>query len=185
VSFADTLADVIGRLDLAEVPYMVTGSLASSYHGEPRSTLDVDIVIDPETATLERLVDALLEASFYVDRGVATQALAERSQFNAISGDSVKVDFIIRKARPFSVTEFARREPADLLGTMGYVATAEDVVLSKLEWAAASGSDRQVRDAAAIVAIDEALDRTYIARWAAALGVSEAWRSISEAADPH
>jgi hypothetical protein len=178
VTFADLLADLIARLDDAGVPYMVTGSLASSYHGQPRSTLDVDIVIDPDRNALDRLVDALVEGSYYVDRDVASQALDERTQFNAIGRDALKVDFIIRKERAFSVTEFARREPADLLGTDGFVATAEDVVLSKLEWAAQSGSDRQVRDAAGIVAVDEALDRTYIARWAVVLGVSEAWRSI-------
>src|SRR4029079_2987350 len=100
------------------------------------------------------------------------------SQFNAIGRDALKVDFIIRKARPFSVEEFRRREPADLLGTPGYVAPAEDVVLAKLEWAAASDSERQLRDAAAIVAVDEDLDTAYVDRWAPVLGVTDAWHTI-------
>jgi hypothetical protein len=160
---------------------MLTGSLASSYYGEPRSTRDVDIVIDPDAAGLERLIDALIDGAYYVDRAVASQALDERTQFNAIGSDALKVDFIIRKDRPYSVEEFGRRRRADLLGTAGFLASAEDVVLAKLEWAAASGSERQVLDAAAIVAIDHTLDRSYIAHWAEALGVSSAWRSIKDA----
>ena len=65
----------------------------------------------------------------------------------------------------------------------GFVATAEDVVLAKLEWAAESGSDRQLRDAAAIVAVTTDLDVAYVDRWAAALGVTAAWGSIREQTD--
>jgi hypothetical protein len=182
VTFAGLLADVIGRLDRTGIPHMVTGSLASSYHGEPRATLDLDIVIDPSPATLSRLVEDLAAAGFYVDAKTAEAALRERSQFNAIGPDVTKVDFIIRKDRPFSIEEFARREPADLLGTSGFVATAEDLVVAKLEWAAASDSDRQRRDVLGIVRVAVDLDEAYIDRWAAALEVGEAWRAIRDEA---
>lgn len=181
MTFAGVLATVIAALDGAGVPYMITGSLASSYHGEPRATQDVDIVIDPGPGTLERLVDALLQAGFYVDRDVARTALAERTQFNAIGSDGSKVDFIIRKDRAFSVEEFARREPADLLGTAGFVTTAEDLILAKLEWAHATGSERQLRDVAGIVAIRHSLDEDYIERWASALGTNDAWHQARDA----
>ncbi len=175
MTFGELLATVVGRLDLARIPYMVTGSLASSYHGEPRATRDVDIVIDPDAASLTRLVDSLVAAGFYVDLDAARQSLVDRTQFNAIGPEATKIDFIIRRDRPFSIEEFARRQPADLLGTPGFVATAEDLVIVKLEWAAASGSDRQLRDVAGILAIAETLDVAYIERWAAALGVAETW----------
>lgn len=178
MTFAGLLAEVIARLDAAEVPYMVTGSLASSYHGEPRATLVADIVIDPTHATLDRLLDGLRGADFYVDRAVALRAFDERTQFNAIGPDALKVDFMIRKDRPFSIEEFGRRRPADLLGTPGFVVSAEDLVLAKLEWAAASDSERQLRDAAAIVALGDALDEAYISLWADVLDVSAAWREI-------
>ena len=180
MTFADLLADVIARLDRAEVPYMITGSLASSYHGEPRATRDADIVIDPTRATLTLLIEGLIEGGFYVDREAAADAFRDRTQFNAIGPDALKVDFIIRKARPFSRAEFERRERADLLGTAGYIATAEDLVIAKLEWAAASDSDRQRRDAASIVAVANELDEVYIDRWAAALGLTEAWHAIRD-----
>ncbi len=115
MTFAALLADVVAMLDRARVPYMVTGSLASSFHGEPRATLDVDVVIDPTPASLASLTDELLRSDFYVDADAARQALDDRSQFNAIGSGAFKVDFIIRKDRPFSIEEFGRRQPADLL----------------------------------------------------------------------
>ena len=182
MTFAELLAAVITRLDAAGVPHMVTGSLASSYHGEPRATWDVDIVIDPTVDTLTRFVGSLLAADFYVDPDVAREALAQRSQFNAIGPDATKVDLIIRRDRPFSIEEFARRAPADLLGTPGFVATAEDLVIAKLEWAETTGSERQMRDVAGIVAIAGDLDEDYIERWTSALGIREAWHRAREAA---
>ena len=159
---------------------MVTGSLASSYHGEPRATRDVDIVIDPDRDRITQLVDGLIAAGFYVDRDTALGAIKARTQFNAIGPDASKVDFIVRRDRPFSIAEFARRQPADLLGTAGFVTTAEDLVIAKLEWAAVSGSDRQLRDVAGILAVTETLDAAYIERWVAALGVAETWRMVRD-----
>ena len=180
MTFGELLATIIERLDRAGIPYMVSGSLASSYHGEPRATRDVDIVVEPEPDALSELVDDLQAAGFHVDREVAVDALNRRSQFNAIGPDASKVDFIIRRDRPFSRQEFSRRQPADLLGTVGFVTTAEDLVLAKLEWAAASGSDRQMADVAGIVAITNGLDTAYIDRWAAELGVADAWRRLRD-----
>jgi hypothetical protein len=178
VTFAELLANVIGRLDRAGIPYMVTGSLASSYHGEPRATRDADIVIDPTPESLALLADSLADGGFYIVRQAALGALASRTRFNAIGPDASKVDFIVRKDRPFSVEEFRRRQAADLLGSSGFVATAEDLVIAKLEWAAASGSDRQLRDAAGIVAVADGLDEAYIERWVAALDLIDAWRGV-------
>jgi hypothetical protein len=178
LTFAELLPDVIGRLDRAGVPYMVTGSLASSFHGEPRATRVVDIVIDPTPQSLARLVESLVDGNYYVDADAAYEALAGRAQFNAVGPDSSKIDFIVRKERAFAIEEFGRRQQADLLGTAAFVASAEDLVIAKLEWAAASDSDRQLRDAARIVAVADDLDEAYIDRWAAALDLTDAWREI-------
>ena len=182
MTFAGLFAEVISRLDRAGIPHMVTGSLASSYHGEPRATRDLDIVIDPSRAALSRLIEDLAGAGLHIDAETAQAALRDRSQFNAIGPDVTKVDFIIRNERPFSIEEFARREAADLLGTSGFVATAEDLVVAKLEWAAASDSDRQRRDVLGIVRVAVDLDEGYIDRWATALGLDEAWRAIRDEA---
>jgi len=178
VTFGQVLAVVIGLLEQSGIPYMVTGSLASSYHGEPRSTRDADIVIDPSPDSIESLVRDLAAAGFYVDPDVAREAVAARSQFNAIGPGAAKIDFIIRRDRPFSVEEFRRRQPADLLGTRGFIASAEDVILAKLEWAKATGSDRQLDDVVGILAVADELDLAYVERWAVALDVADVWRAI-------
>ena len=91
------------------------------------------------------------------------------------------MDLIIRKDRAFSREEFSRRQAADLAGTTVSLASPEDTVLSKLEWAKkGGGSDRQVADVAGIIAVKaEGLDREYIERWAAILDVLDLWRRAS------
>jgi hypothetical protein len=78
------------------------------------------------------------------------------------------------------VTEFERRARRAVLGVQLPVCTAEDSVLSKLEWAKkGGGSERQLRDVAGIVALQgDALDRAYITRWAEELGVAELWEAV-------
>jgi hypothetical protein len=87
---------------------------------------------------------------------------------------------IIRRDRPFSQQEFARRVSADLsLGRPVSIVTAEDAVLSKLEWARMAGdSERQLADAAGVLAINPSLDRGYIEHWATELGVLDLWRRL-------
>jgi hypothetical protein len=180
VTAADLLATAITLLDRAGVPFMVTGSYASSYHGEPRATLDLDIVIDPDAGSLARLIAGLVAARFYVDADAATSALAERGVFNAIGRDASKIDFIVRKDRPFSKAEFERRIPVDLLGTPGFMATAEDMIIAKLEWAAASDSERQLRDVEGMWAANrERLDQAYVGRWIEALGLTPNWNRVA------
>jgi hypothetical protein len=175
-SIGSLLGHVAGLLEIAGVPYMVAGSFASAFYSTPRTTLDVDIVIDPRPASLEAFVSSLDSVRFYVDDEVARDALRRRSMFNIIDSDTGwKVDLIIRKARAFSVEEMARRRPVQLFGASVYVASPEDVVVSKLEWAKASGSERQLRDVAEVLAGQPELDTAYIERWVDELGLGAEW----------
>jgi hypothetical protein len=161
---------------------MVTGSVASSYHGRPRLTHDADIVIDPTAEQLEELVGSLLAEGHYVDAARARDALRRRLQFNVVDARSAfKVDLILRKERPFSRAELDRRRSVDLVpGVRVSLASAEDTILSKLEWAKKAGrSEKQIDDAAGVLAVNPGLDRAYVERWAADLGVSDLWREIS------
>lgn len=184
MTLAELLADVIHRLEVAQIPYMVTGSVASTYHGEPRATRDLDIVIDPSTETLARFVESLVAGGYDVDRDAASGALRERTQFTAIGAGATKVDFIVRKDRPFSRAEFDRRRPADLLGTAAFVASVEDMIIAKLEWSLPFDSDRQLRDVAAMLAVSgDTIDRGYVDGWVRALGLLDAWRRVTDQSD--
>jgi hypothetical protein len=176
---------VVGLVRLLErlgIPHMVTGSVASSYHGRPRLTHDADVVVDPTAGQLEELLSGLLAEGHYVDPAHARDALRRRLQFSVVDARSAfKVDLIVRKERPFSREELDRRRSVDLLpGVRVSLASAEDTILSKLEWAKKAGrSEKQVEDAAGVLAVNPGIDRAYVERWAAELGVSDLWREIS------
>ena len=114
-------------------------------------------------------------------RGAASPPRRQARRRGHPSHGGYKVDLIVRKARPFSVEEFCRREPAELFGARVFVATAEDSILAKLEWAKLGDSERQIRDVSGILEVRAgALDRDYIEKWAAALGLTEEWRRIQD-----
>lgn len=174
------LARVVGALGASGVPYMLAGSFASSHHGAPRATQDIDIVVDPTFESLDRLLVALKGDDVYFDAEVARAELRRRGQFNVIDGTTAwKVDVIFRKARPFSNEEMSRRVRAVVLGVNVFVASAEDTVLAKLEWAKMGESERQLRDVRALLeARGDSLDRAYIERWLDELGVRELWSRV-------
>lgn len=179
-----TLARVATRLNDAGVPYMVVGSVAALLHGRVRSTIDVDLVIDPTPASLDRFLAALGEEQFYLSKEAAHEALSRRSQFNIIDfASGLKIDLIVRKEREFSRAEFQRRRDVAAFGTTFPVATLEDTILAKLEWSKiAGGSNRQLEDVAQLVGLGgDALDADYIERWAGTLDVMEPWRGICAA----
>lgn len=177
MSGSDFLARLVALLGGAEIPHMVAGSFASTFHGVSRATQDIDLVIDPAGAALETFLASLDPDGYYVDADTARDALRRRSQFNVIDmATAWKADLIIRKARPFSIEEFARRQPAELMGVRTYVATAEDSIISKLEWAKQSDSTRQLRDVAGIVATRaNALDFDYLEHWVRNLALEAEW----------
>lgn len=178
------LSRIVGMLNEASIPYMVVGSLASSFHGEPRQTRDIDIVIDPTPDALRRFVEGLPPDDFYADADAAMEALERRTSFNLVETESGwKVDLIIRRDRPFSREELGRRIRVELLGTGAEIATAEDTIIAKLEWATEGQSERQLRDVAAILETQGAtLDEDYIGRWVGALGIEDAWARAQELA---
>jgi hypothetical protein len=178
----EALFEVVRVLERLHIPHMVTGSLASSFHGRPRFTHDADIVVDPSLDQLDELVRALDDRGFYLDADRARDALRRRLQFNAIETKSAfKIDLIIRKDRPFSREELGRRQVVDLSpGVRVAVASPEDTILSKLEWAKKAGrSEKQIEDASGVLAVNPAVDRAYIDRWARELDVLDLWREIT------
>jgi len=174
------LRTIVGALEAAGIPHMIVGSFASSVHGEPRTTRDLDLVIDPGGEQLARLLEALDPDAYYVDPDVARDAYRRRTMFNVIEiATAWKLDLIIRKARPFSIEEMRRRQVVSILGVEVATATAEDTIIAKLEWAKESGSDRQLEDVAGILRVrGPDLDVDYIERWSAILELAEPWRRV-------
>lgn len=170
----EALQFVLDKLEENGVDYMLTGSFASNMHGLPRATYDADIVIEVESGFPEGFVGSL-GGDFYVSVEAAREAVSSRSMFNVIHLETgFKVDFIVRRTRPFSKEEFSRREKGVFLGKSRWFATPEDVILSKLEWAEVGASERQFLDAVNVAKVQGTrLDRPYLEKWAKELSIQE------------
>jgi len=141
--------------------------------------MDTDLVVDLRPEHAEPLVKALGN-SFYVDIEAVHDAIRHRSSFNIIHLETMfKVDIFLPKQRPFDKAQFERRT-RQVIATnperTAYVASAEDTILTKLEWYRLGGeiSERQWRDVLGILAVQQGqLDLTYLQRWSTELGVAD------------
>jgi hypothetical protein len=183
-----TPGEVIGRIaDLlarAGIEYMLTGSFASSYHGAPRATQDIDVVIAATPEQLRSFAELLPASEYYLDVKAALRAQEREGLFNVIDRSSGwKIDFIFRRSRPFSRTEFDRRSRVRVGEMTLFIASAEDVLIAKLEWAKRGGSERQIEDVAGILRIrSKDLDGPYVQRWIQELGLESQWSAANRAA---
>jgi hypothetical protein len=182
----ETALSVARHLDAMGILHTIGGSIASSFAGEPRSTIDIDVV----AAIDERHVDALvsaLSAEFYIDAGALRRAIRTHSSTNLIhQATQLKVDLFVAGGTPLDARQLARRLAVDLGdGRRLYVHPPEDILLQKLRWFRRGGevSDRQWRDIAAIVLVQGGrLDREYLRQGAEILGVSDLLdRALAEA----
>lgn len=183
----DLLRYAVETLERLSIPYMIVGSFASSVHGEPRMTQDIDIVIDPSPAQLDHLCAAFPGDDYYVSRDAARQALAGRDQFNVIHPDSGnKIDFMIARADAWGREQVSRRSMVPILPDReAYVAKPEDVILAKLLYYQEGGSEKHLRDITGVLKAGRtAVDRAYIDRWACDLGVVDEWQAVLNRVQP-
>jgi hypothetical protein len=172
------IAPVVEALEELGVAYHFGGSVASSVHGIPRLTIDVDIVADLRLEHVRPLVKQL-EAEYYIDADAVRDAIRRRSSFNAIHLDTMlKVDVFIPKTRAFDQEELRRtRQEVLAEGTRPfYTASPEDTILNKLEWYRMGGevSTSQWNDILGVLKVQgTALDMVYLQRWAKALQVTD------------
>jgi hypothetical protein len=173
------LVDCLRRLNRADLRYMLTGSMASNYWGIPRTTHDLDVVIQLPPSAVERMVAAFKD-DFFLDDAAVRAAYQPPHQFNAIDlRSSLKVDFWMLRPMPFEREMFDRRREVKVAGERAWIGTAEDVLLHKLYWHRITPSERQLGDAAGIAAVQEgALDEGYLRKWAAELGVIQTLEDV-------
>jgi len=170
---------VIDVLEDLAIPYHVGGSFASSLHGIPRQTRDLDLVAELALARVPLLV-ARLQNDFYLDADNMRRAIQRHSHFNLIHLKSgFKIDIFCRGVEPFDRSEFNRSKlerltddpPRDVI-----VKSPEDTLLRKLQWYRLGGesSDRQWNDILGILQTQgERLDREYLRYWAGELEIED------------
>lgn len=162
----DVLLKTVEKLDLLGIPYMVTGAFAVSYYGRPRSTHDIDLVVETDLSGIQPLHQAFRD-DFYASREAMEDACRHGSMFNLIHNlTAIKVDFWMLEDTPFDLERFSRRVEQEIRGMPVCLSSPEDMVIIKLDWFKKTCVSKHFEDALGIVQIQQdALDIGYTRRW--------------------
>jgi hypothetical protein len=176
---------VAAELERLGIEYLVGGSLASSVHGLPRTTQDVDMVARIAGRHVDDLVSSL-EQEFYIDAGMINDAIRRRASFNIIHlATMMKVDIFVFSGDALSQEEMRRKVSVPLRSTAIWFASPEDIVLQKLDWYRKGDgiSERQWKDTVGVIAVQgERFDLEYARRWAEQMALAELLdRAVAEA----
>ncbi len=169
----ELLADCLRRLNRLGLAYMLTGSMASNAWGIPRTTHDLDFVLQIPPSQTAALA-AAFDGDYFVDEAAIRAAYQPPYQCNVIHVPSaLKIDFWLLRTVPFEREMFRRRMRQEIFGEPAWLATAEDVILHKLYWHTITPSERQLGDVAGVIAVQKGrLDETYLRQWATEIGVA-------------
>lgn len=174
----EVLKLVCNRLEIADIPYMLTGSLAAHFYAVPRMTRDIDIVIELLKPEMDRFFQ-LFKSDFYIVKDSISEAIENQGMFNMIHNDSIfKVDFIIRKDSSYRNAEFQRRCHLRLGDLESWVVSPEDLILSKLFWAKDSLSELQLNDVRNLFSAIKNLDKDYINKWVKKLELMHVYEKV-------
>lgn len=177
----ELLQKVVDVLERLEIPYLITGSVAAMAFGEPRLTNDIDIIAAIDEKHVKDLVMGFPPDEFYISEEMIREAIRRRGQFNIIHPASgIKVDVIMKQDTPFDDSRFARLHrihPAE--SYLANFAAPEDVIIKKMEYYKAGGSEKHLRDIAGILKISgEMVNWDYITEWATRLDLTEVWDAV-------
>ncbi len=167
----EVLRKVVLKLCDLDIEYMLSGSVAMNFYGQPRMTRDIDIVIVIREPQIRKFVDAFKE-EFYIDTEMVLKEVSRKGMFNVIHNDYiVKVDFILRKDTKYDINAFERRRFVNIGDFQICLISPEDLVLNKLLWAREGNSEIQKRDVKNILMITDDIDFNYLRNWSKRLSV--------------
>lgn len=180
--------EIIGRaLEKAAVPYVVVGSVAGLAHGYGRATIDVDVLAEIDESAVQTFVEAVQsvrdetdDERYFIDDEMIRSAIQQQSSFNVFDFETgLKIDIFVSRRCAFDREVMARREMetmSDGSTPAFYVQTAEDLILSKIQWFELGNrvSDRQWNDIKAVLKVNQfVLDFAYLDHWATQLNITE------------
>lgn len=181
----EAVVAVLDALEAVGIPYMIVGSLASNFHGIPRSTRDADFVIELVPGSLQRLGDALpsdlklqLQGSFEVVTGT-TRYIVE------LVNSPFVCELFVRSDDPHDQERFRRRQLVRVLDRVAFVASAEDMIVTKLRWADEAHRAKDREDIRNMLAVrGPELDWMYLQRWSAEHGTAALLEQIRSSIPP-
>ena len=162
----EATAAAIDALDALQIPYMLVGSLSSSYYAIPRSTQDADLVVKATPETISALLDRLQDV-FQADRQLSFETVTapRRYLLRLIDGTFV-VELFLLSDDAHDQQRFARRRRRHILDRDVAIPTAEDVIITKLRWSHAGRRRKDVDDARNVIAVQgNWIDWDYVNSW--------------------
>ena len=174
----EVLHDFTERLDQLGVAYMLTGSVAMMYYVTPRMTADIDIIIELKR-DISTAIISKFEPDYYIPHGSMRSAIQLNTMFNMLHEKTlVKVDCVLKKNDEFQRQAFEHRKKVNFAGFDVSIISAEDLILSKLNWAKTTASEMQLRDVANL--LRSQIDLEYVKMWAVKLETDHTLTGILE-----
>jgi predicted nucleotidyltransferase len=161
--------------------YLITGSVAAMAYGEPRLTNDIDLILEIREADVDSLVRAFPEADYYLPPAEVIQSeriRPQRGHFNLIhQATMLKADVYLTGSDPLHRRAFQHARRIEIDGVAVAFAPPDYVILRKLEFFQEGGSEKHLRDIAAMVAESGAeIDLAYLDQETQARGLSAVWQ---------
>ncbi len=181
MSQQELLKKIIQALEESRIEYMISGSVASSLHGEPRSTHDIDVVVAIKKTDVRKLTHVFHPPRFYLDKESIYEAIEKKDMFNLIDAEEGgKIDFWLLTDDSFDRSRFSRRQKEKVMGFHMQVSSPEDIILAKLKWAKLSGgSEKQFTDALRVYEVQSKnLDTGYLETWVKKLDLGLLWKDL-------
>ncbi|RLI47221.1 hypothetical protein DRO69_01200 [Candidatus Bathyarchaeota archaeon] len=168
ISFRKVNANMISSLNKVRIKYFFTGAFAVNYYGRPRTSMDVDVMVERNKEKLNKLVEALKRKGFDVIKRDVDIAFKESSHFSVFSKDSpYYFDFKIVPETERHV--FERIKSVVIYNKRTFLSSPEDLIINKLVF----GSVEDIKDVKSIInRRREKLDYDYLFELAKVKGVT-------------
>jgi hypothetical protein len=186
LSYEGFVCLVLDAIEAAGIEYLIGGAVAAWAWGEPRSTLDLDLVVNIPLECVGRFSKALEKRDMLVPEEIILDNILENRvdlPINAIHMYSgYKADlYPVRDGDELRASAFSRRQKVDLGATLGevYLHSPEDLIIYKLWYYSISQQTKHIRDITSIVmTLRDELDNEYIETWVTKKGLLNIWREL-------
>jgi hypothetical protein len=170
------------------IPYYITGGVCAIAYGEPRTTRDLDVVVEVGMSEIMPLVERLEAEGFYCPPGAVSDIQAGRGRVLSVTHMQLvlNADIVLTADTEFDRSKMERRN-LEAIGLdeseQFWLASPEDVILAKLLWGRQSQSEKQWRDVLGVLKVQgDSLDFDYLNHWAAQLDLTELMQQAIAAA---
>ena len=186
IDYAEFICLVISALEAADVEYLIGGAVAAWAWGEPRATMDLDLVVNIPLESIGKLSKELEKRDMLVPEEIILENIMEDRAdlpINAIHMYSgFKADlYPLREGDELRISAFKRRQKVDLGEALGevYLHSPEDLIIYKLWYYSLSQQTKHIRDITSIVmTLDDQLDFSYIDDWVTKMGLGSLWTEL-------